>query len=83
MRKNRFMPFANSKGADQPAHLRSLISTFVVLPILYNTSSFLIQNFKTLAGLCSCAGQLESYLVTNSEDSFTHDVAQTIADLSS
>ena len=24
------MAYANSKGADQPAHLRSLISTFVV-----------------------------------------------------
>ena len=24
------MPFANNKGADQPAHPRSLISTFVV-----------------------------------------------------
>ena len=28
--KTRFMPYANNKGADQPAHLRSLISTFVV-----------------------------------------------------
>ena len=25
-----FMPFANNKDADQPAHLRSLISIFVV-----------------------------------------------------
>ena len=25
-----FMPYANNKGADQPAHLRSLISAFVV-----------------------------------------------------
>ena len=24
------MPYANNKGADQPAHLHSLISTFVV-----------------------------------------------------
>ena len=24
------MPYANNKGADQPAHLRSLISAFVV-----------------------------------------------------
>ena len=34
-----FMPYANNKGADQPAHQRSLISTFVVrclvsIPIL-------------------------------------------------
>ena len=25
-----FMPYANNKGADQPAHLHSLISAFVV-----------------------------------------------------
>ena len=24
------MPYANNKGADQPAHQRSLVSTFVV-----------------------------------------------------
>ena len=28
--ENLFLPYANNKGADQPAHLRSLISTFVV-----------------------------------------------------
>ena len=28
--ENRFMPYANNEGADQPAHPRSLISTFVV-----------------------------------------------------
>ena len=28
--ENLFMPYANNKGADQPAHPRSLISTFVV-----------------------------------------------------
>ena len=28
--KNLFMLYANNKGADQPAHPRSLISTFVV-----------------------------------------------------
>ena len=29
-RENLFMPYANNKGADQPAHPCSLISTFVV-----------------------------------------------------
>ena len=29
-RENLFLPFENNKGADQPAHPRSLISTFVV-----------------------------------------------------
>ena len=28
--ENLFLPYANNKGADQPAHLRSLISAFVV-----------------------------------------------------
>ena len=28
--ENMFMPYANNKGADQPAHPRSLISAFVV-----------------------------------------------------
>ena len=28
--ENLFMPYANNKGADQPAHPRNLISTFVV-----------------------------------------------------
>ena len=39
MEKTYFMPYVNNKGADQPAHPRSLISTFVVrcldsIPIL-------------------------------------------------
>ena len=39
--KTCLMPYANNKGADQPAHLRSLISTFVVgcldsiMPLVY------------------------------------------------
>ena len=28
--ENLFLPYANNKGADQPAHPRSLISTFVI-----------------------------------------------------
>ena len=28
--ENLFMPYANNKGADQPAHLSSLISTFII-----------------------------------------------------
>ena len=42
----------------------------------YNTSSFYIQIFKTLACLCSWAGQFESYLVTNPEERFPRDEAQ-------
>ena len=29
-RENQFMPYVNNKGADEPAHLHSLISAFVV-----------------------------------------------------
>ena len=53
------------------------ISTFVVhyldsiIPILAK-----IQNFKTLACLCSRAGWFESYLVGNPEDRFSRDEAQ-------
>ena len=28
--RNMFLPYVKNKGADQPAHPRSLISTFVV-----------------------------------------------------
>ena len=61
-----FMPYVNNKGADQPAHPRSLISVFVVrcldniIPLI-----FCIRNFKPLASLCSWAGRFESYLVAN------------------
>ena len=67
-----FMPNANNKGADQPAHLRSLISTFVVRCL---DSTCYGQNFKTLASLCFWAGWFESTLVANPEDRFSRDVA--------
>ena len=41
-----FMLYANNKGADQPAHPRSLIRAFVVCHLDYICC---IQNFKTLA----------------------------------
>ena len=34
-----------------------------------------MQNFKTLARLCSWAGRFESYLVANPEDGFSCDEA--------
>ena len=70
--ENLFVPHANNKGADQPAHPRSLISTFVVrcldsiLPILAESK---------MSSPCSWAGQFESYLVANPEDMFSHDEA--------
>ena len=60
------MPYANNKGADQPAHPRSLISASVSLPRQNDTSSLYIRNFKIPAGLCSRAGQFVSRLVGDS-----------------
>ena len=38
--------------------------------------SFYIWNFQPLASFCCCAGQFESYLVTNPEDMFCREEAQ-------
>ena len=61
------MSYANNKGVDQPAHPRSLISTFVVRcldSIIF--SRFYSRNFKTLVSFCGCAGWFVSGLVRNS-----------------
>ena len=52
---------ANNKGADQPAHLSSLISAFVLGK--YNSSTYYTQNFNILASLCGRASWFESHLV--------------------
>ena len=74
--ENLFLPYANNKGADQPAQMWRLISAFVVhcidsiIPILAKSN-----NFKTLASLCSWACWFESSLVGNHEDRFSCDIA--------
>ena len=73
------MPYANNKGADQPAHRRSLISTIDVRCLDSIISSFYIWNFKPLASFCGCAGRFESYLVENPEDRFSRDQAHIIS----
>ena len=46
------LPYANNKGIDQPAHPRSLISTFVVRCLDSITPLVaMFENFKTLASL--------------------------------
>ena len=61
------MSYANNKGADQPAHQRSLISAFwCSLLRKYNISRFYSQNFKALDSFCGCAGQFVSSMVGNS-----------------
>ena len=59
------MSYANNKGADQPAHPRSLISAFVVR-CLNSISRFCSRNFKNLATLCGCADRFVSGRVGNS-----------------
>ena len=54
------MSYANKKGADQPAHPRSLISTFVVrclnsiisLDSIAEISSLWLASMAAQAGLC-------------------------------
>ena len=66
--KTCLMSYANNKGADQPAHLRSLISAFVVRCLRQcNVSSFCNQNFKAHASFCSWAGQFESDMFSRDE----------------
>ena len=42
----------------------------------YNTCSFYVLTFKSLASLCGCADRFESHLVANPEDCFSRDEAQ-------
>ena len=73
----RLMPYANNKGADQPAYPRSLISTFVVCCLDSIISLVSIsKHCKPLASFCGCEGRFESYLVENTEDRFSRDLAQ-------
>ena len=68
------MLYANNKGADQPAHSRSLISTFVVRCLDSTTSLVSISEISSLY-LASVAAQ---YLVANPEDRFSRDEAHII-----
>ena len=58
--ENLFVPYANNKGADQPAHPRSLISAFVdrcldsIIPLvsIFGISSLYLASVAVQAGLC-------------------------------
>ena len=50
------MPYANKKGADQPAHLHNLISTFVVCCIDNITHIVVIQGSPFIM---LCLGSIE------------------------
>ena len=70
------MPYANNKGADQPAHPRSLISTFVVRYLdsmicvlaISNVSRFQLASVAEQAGLNLTWSKIP-------EDTFSRDVA--------
>ena len=66
------MLYVNNKGADQPAHPHSLISTFVVRCL----DTCFIWSFKSLPSFCSWESWFESYSLRIPEDSFSHDVAR-------
>ena len=77
MRKNLFMPYANNKGADQPVHLRSQISAFVVCcldSIIPLVSKSIISSLY-LAFLDAQAS-LSLTWSKNPEDRFSCDEAQ-------
>ena len=70
------MPYVNNKGADQPAHQRSLISTFVVrcldsmicIVALSKVSRFCLVSVAEQAGLNLTWSKIP-------EDTFSCDVA--------
>ena len=63
--ENLFMPYANNKGADQPAHPHSLISSFVVrclefripIPVISKISRFKLASVAEHAGLSPTRSQ--------------------------
>ena len=71
------MPYANNKGADQPAHLHSLISTFIVrcldsmicILALSKVSRFYLFSVAEQAGLNLTWLKIP-------EDTFLRDMAQ-------
>ena len=79
--KNLFMPYANNKGADQPAHRRIPISTFVIRCLDSIIPLVSIPKISRLASLCSWAGLLEPFLVANPKDRFSDDSAPLLLSL--
>ena len=71
------MSYANNKGADQPAHPRSLISFFVVRCLDSVMSVVSVTKISSLM-LASVAEQASLSLTWSEtpEDTFSHDEAQ-------
>ena len=74
------MPYANNKGADQPSHPLSLISTFIVRCLdsmicnlaLPKVSRFQLASVAEQAGLNHTCSKIP-------EDRFSRDVAQIVS----
>ena len=73
------MSYANNKGADQPAHLRSLISAFVVLCLdsIISLESIAEISRVELASVAAQAGLCLAWSETP-EDTFCRVVAQMV-----
>ena len=74
--KTCFMSYANNKGADQPAHLRSLISAFVVHCL--DSVTFLVSVTKISSLVLASVAEQASLSPTWSEtpeDTFSHGEA--------
>ena len=74
------MSYANNKGADQPAHPRSLISAFVVHCIDSVMSLVSVTKISSLmiASVAEDAGLSLTWLEIP-EDTFSHDEAQILS----
>ena len=75
--ENLFMSYATNKDADQPAHPRSLISTFVV-HCLHSIIAILEESKISRLKLVSVTEQTGLNLIWSeaTEDRFSHDEAQ-------
>ena len=73
------MAYANNEGADQPAHPRSLISTFVV-GCLDSITPLLAKSKISRLQLVSIAEQAILSLTWSQMPKFSRDVAQMIKD---
>ena len=76
--QNLFLPYANNKGVDQPAHPHSLICTYVVRCLDSIIHILVTSKISSLASLCSWAGRFVSYMVANFKDRFSCDMAHII-----
>ena len=76
------MSYVNNKGADQPAHLRSLVSAFVVrcLDSIISLDSIAEISRLMLASVAEQAGLSLTWSETP-DDTFSHDEAHTISSL--